>query len=156
MIHIWRPWKLSIFQDPPTPLVHLRLKFFYSLDLGRPISNEPPSPNDNHSIKRKHNPRMTIYVFRSFLQVAFRFQYQLVHLVWLSFDFFSLSWCLTICFFVALYSGVCSCVHKMSFIYNYSHFQYLFCYQTVFFPQRIQTVEQQPHRGCEWTKSKQK
>ena len=33
----------------------------------------PPSPNANQSIKRKHNPRMTIYVIRSFLQVGFPF-----------------------------------------------------------------------------------
>ena len=29
------------FSRPPT-LVHLHSKFFHSLDLGRPISNEPP------------------------------------------------------------------------------------------------------------------
>ena len=37
----------------------LRPKFFYPLDLGRPVSNEPPPPNDSQSIKRKRNPRMT-------------------------------------------------------------------------------------------------
>ena len=50
-----------------------------------------------------------LHVIRSFLQVGFRFQYQLIYLVWLSFDFFSFSWSLTIYFFVALYSCVCSC-----------------------------------------------
>ena len=84
-----------------------------------------------------------LYVIRSFLQVGFRFQYQLINLVWLSIDFFSfswnqsrthsnfkklkplfrllliakwcvkfgssLSWSLTIYFFVALHSFVCSC-----------------------------------------------
>ena len=44
-----------------------------------------------------------LYVIGSFLQVGFRFQYQI------SFGFSSLSWSLTICFFVALYSCVCSC-----------------------------------------------
>ena len=44
---------------PPTSLVHLRPKFFHPLDLGHPNSNEPPSPNDNQPIKRKHNTRMT-------------------------------------------------------------------------------------------------
>ena len=44
------------FSRSLTPLVHLRPKFFHSLDLGRRISNEPPSsPNDNQSIKRKLN-----------------------------------------------------------------------------------------------------
>ena len=58
------------------------------------------------------------YVKRSFLQVGFRFQYQLINLDWLSFDFFSFS------FFVALYScgQLPKKYHEMSFIYNYSHF----------------------------------
>ena len=49
----------------PPPLVHLRPDFFPSLDLGRPILNQPPphSPNDNQSVKRKHNPRMTIVCY---------------------------------------------------------------------------------------------
>ena len=36
--------------------------------------------------------------------------------------FFSVSWSLTISYFVALYSCLCSFVQKMSFIYKYSHF----------------------------------
>ena len=51
---------------------------------------------------------MTIYIIKSFLQVVFRFQYQFINLVWLSFDFFSFSLTLTIYFFVALYPYVCS------------------------------------------------
>ena len=47
-----------------------------------------------------------LYVIRSFLQVGFRFQYQLINLVWLSLDFFLFSWSLPICFFVVLYSYV--------------------------------------------------
>ena len=43
------------------------------------------------------------------LQVGFRFQYQIINLVWLSFDFFSFSWSLPICFLLDLYSCVCSC-----------------------------------------------
>ena len=40
--------KIVEFLKSPTPLVHLRPKFFHPLDLGRPISNEPPpTPNDN-------------------------------------------------------------------------------------------------------------
>ena len=50
-----------------------------------------------------------LYVIRSFLQVGFRFQYKLINLVCLSFHFFSFSWSLTICFFVALNSCVCNC-----------------------------------------------
>ena len=53
------------FLRPPTPLVNLRPKFFHPLDLGRTISNElPDSPNDNQSIRRKHNPRMTIICYQ--------------------------------------------------------------------------------------------
>ena len=51
--------KIVQFSRPLHPLVHLRPKFFHPLDLERPVSNEPPSPNDNQSIKRKDNPRMT-------------------------------------------------------------------------------------------------
>ena len=58
----------SNFQDY-IHLVQLRPKFFVPLDLGRPISNDlPPFPNDNQSVKKKHNPRITItwyQVFRS-------------------------------------------------------------------------------------------
>ena len=53
--------KIDQFLRPSTSHVHLCLKFFHPLDFGRPISNEPPhTPIDNQSIKRKHNPRMTI------------------------------------------------------------------------------------------------
>ena len=34
--------KIALFSRPPTSLVQLRPKFFHTLDLGRPISNEPP------------------------------------------------------------------------------------------------------------------
>ena len=87
MIHIWRPWKLLIFQDPPPPLsIYVENSSTPStLDVQletnpHPLYPPPPSPNDNQSIKIKHNPRMTIQVVRSFLQVGFRFQHQLVNL----------------------------------------------------------------------------
>ena len=38
----------------------------------------PPSLNDNQSIKRKHNPRMTIIFYQVLPQVSFRFQYQII------------------------------------------------------------------------------
>ena len=44
--------KIVQFSGTPTLLVHLRPKFFHPLDLGRPISNEAPYPNDNQSIKK--------------------------------------------------------------------------------------------------------
>ena len=56
----------SNFQDY-IPLVQLRPKFFVPLDLGRPISNDlPPFPNDNQSVKKKHNPRITITWYQVF------------------------------------------------------------------------------------------
>ena len=55
------------FSRTPTSLVHLRPKFFYALDLGRPISNEPPSSNDKQSIKRKHTARMNIICYQVLL-----------------------------------------------------------------------------------------
>ena len=68
--------KIVQFSRPPTPLVHMCPKFFYPLNLERPISSEalPPSPNDNQSIKRNHNSRLTIIC------------YQGLHSGWLSFS----------------------------------------------------------------------
>ena len=54
---------MKIFKTP-SPLVHLRPKFLHPLDLGRPISNKPPSLNDSQSFKRKHNPRITIVCYQ--------------------------------------------------------------------------------------------
>ena len=58
-IRIWRPWKLSNFQDP-IPLVHLRPKFFHLLDLERPILNKPPTflhPPQQTIEKQPHRAR---------------------------------------------------------------------------------------------------
>ena len=95
----------------PHPLVYARPKFFHPLDLGRPISNETPLSIHLITNQLKENiiPGWLLYIINSFLQVGFRSQYQLINLVWLSFDFFSFSWSLTICFFVPLYFCVCSC-----------------------------------------------
>ena len=79
-----------IFKTPHA-LVDLPPKSFHPFDLGRPISNDPTSPNNNQSVKRKHNPRMAIICYQIIPSVGFRFQYQLVNLIWLSFDFFSFS-----------------------------------------------------------------
>ena len=56
--------KLIQFSRPLTPPVHLYPKFSHPLDVGRPISNDSPSPNVNQSTERKHNPRMTIICFQ--------------------------------------------------------------------------------------------
>ena len=48
--------KIVQFSRPPYPLVQLRPKFFYLLDLGRLMSNKLPPPlpssNDNQTINR--------------------------------------------------------------------------------------------------------
>ena len=86
MIHIWRPWKLSNFQDPSHPLS----KYVQNSS----ISNKPPSIslNDNQSIKKNIIQRWLLYVIRSFLPVGFCFHYHLIILVWFSIDFFPSSW----------------------------------------------------------------
>ena len=99
--------KIFHFSRPPTPFVHLRPKFFHPFDLGRPISNDSPLQMITNQLKEKIIQGWLLYVIRSFLQVGFRFQYQPINLVWLSFDFFSFSWSLTISFFVVLWSCVC-------------------------------------------------
>ena len=131
--------KIIQFLRPPPPLSiyvpnsSTPLTLDVQFQMNSPPPNPPPphptpsiylSPIDSQSIKRKPNRRMTIYITRPFLQVGFCFQYQFINLVWLSFDFFSFSRSLTICFFVALYSCVCVVqkYHEMSFIYNYLHF----------------------------------
>ena len=84
--------KVVQFSRLPTPVVQLRPKFFHPLDLESPISNDPPSPlqmGTNHL--KWNNPRWLLYVIRSFIQVGFRFQYQVINFVWLSIDIFSFS-----------------------------------------------------------------
>ena len=75
--------KIVQFSRPPTPFVHLRPKFFHLLDLGRSISNEPPSlpPLQTISNQLKENIILgwLLYVVKSFFQVSFRFQYQLIN-----------------------------------------------------------------------------
>ena len=127
-IHIWPPWKLSNFQDPPSPLVHLPPKLFHPLELGRPFPNEttsPPSSNDNQSVKRKHNPRTTFICYQVLLSGRLSF-FSLCSLILHGFPLTSFhlleaslsasSWS---------YALVCAVVqkyHKLSFIYNCSHF----------------------------------
>ena len=98
------------FSRPLIPLAHLGPIFFHHLDLRRPISNKPPSssPNDNQSIKRKPNPRITISVIRSFRSV-FVFSINSLTLSGFPLTSFHLAEVTLSAFFVALYSYVCSC-----------------------------------------------
>ena len=111
MIHIWRPWQLSNFQYAPpllsiyvqnvsTPLVQLQTIHTHTHTSLQVITDQ---------LKENVIQWWIIYAIRSFFQIDFRFKYQLINLLWLSFDFFSFSWSVTICFFMALNSCVCSC-----------------------------------------------
>ena len=95
MIHMM-PQKTDQFSRPHTALVHLCPQFLYPLDLEHPISIKTPSPNDNQSIKRQHNPRMTIICFQDISSGCFFLFSINSKLVWLSFDFFSFSWSLNL------------------------------------------------------------
>ena len=85
MMHI-TCMKFVQFSRSPTPPVHLRPKFFYPLDLEGPISNKHSSVLQViTNLKKDIMQEWLLDVIRSFLQVGFRFQYQLINLVWLSF-----------------------------------------------------------------------
>ena len=86
--------KILQFSTPPNPLFQLRPKFFHPLDLGRPILNEslPPLQIIANQLKENIIQGWLLYLVRPFLQVGFRFQHQLINLMWLSIDFFSFSW----------------------------------------------------------------
>ena len=70
---------MSNFQDPPPPCPST-FKIFPPHDLGRSISNKPPSLMITNQLKEHIIQRGLLYVIRSFLQVGFRFQYQLINL----------------------------------------------------------------------------
>ena len=102
-----------------------------------------------------------IYAIRSFFQIDFRFKYQLINLLWLSFDFFSFSWSVTICFFMALNSCVCSWAKISRNVLYLQLFTFLvLILQSTYFIcatwKLKQTMEQQPHHACDRTKSKHK
>ena len=89
MIHMGRPWKLPNFEDPPPHY------FSYIQTSSTPLSLErtpPPLQMTAHQLKENVIEGWLLYLVRSFLQFGFRFQYQLINLVWLSSDFFSFSW----------------------------------------------------------------
>ena len=94
-------------------------KIFHLLDLRAPVSNEPPSPNDNQSIKKTKSKDNYYMLSGSFFSLTFVFSINSLILP-------SFNWSLTICSFVALYSVwvVIRKYHKIFFIYNYSHFKY--------------------------------
>ena len=121
-------------------------------------TNPPPLQAINKQLKENIIQGWLLYVIKSLIQVGFRFQLQLINLVWISFDSFSFSWSLTICFFVVLYFSVYSCP-KMSRSFFYSKlltFLVFILQSTWFIFKTWRTIEQQPHRACKRTKSEQK
>ena len=100
--------KIVQFSRPPTSLSIYVKNSSTPFTLDVQVQTNLPFFLQMITIQLKENimQRWLLHVIRSFLQVGFRFQYQPINLVWLSFDFFSFSWSLTICFFVALYSCV--------------------------------------------------
>ena len=142
IIHIWCPWRFSNFQDLPPRLVYLHPKFLQSLDLGRPISNEP-------------SPRLQLItnLLKEDIIQRLLLCYQVLPSGRLSFSF---GWSLIIRFYVALYFCVCSCP-KISRNVFYL-FLVLILQSTCFICttwKRKQTLEQQLHDACDRTKSKQ-
>ena len=154
MIHIWRPRKLSYFKDPSLPL---------SIYFQNPCTPWPWTSN----FKRKSSLQMItnqlkeniiqgsdlslrlVFVFNTNSLILSGSPLTSFHLAEASLSVFS--W---------LYTLVCPVVqkyHDMLFIYNYSFFTFLvlvlqstnIC--TTW--KRKQTMEQQPHRACERTKS---
>ena len=83
--------KIAQFSRLLTSFVLVRPKFFDPLNLGRSISNElPPSPNDNQSIKRKHNPRITIICYQVLPSFRSAFIFSFISLIFSSFPLTSL------------------------------------------------------------------
>ena len=109
MIHIWHPWKLSNFEDPQPPLSIYVQNSYTPLTLDINFKQTPSLQMITNQIRENIIQGWLLYVIRSFLQVRYHFQYQLINLVCLSFDFFPFSWSLIVCFFMALYSCVCGC-----------------------------------------------
>ena len=130
-----------------------------SCDHKLPISNEPSSIQlIITQLKENIIQGWLLYVIRTFFKVGFRFQYQLINLDWLSFEFFSFNWSLIISFLVDLYSWMRNCP-KIEQNILYSHFSTHFAIKISFICttwKRKQTMEQQLLRTFEWTKSKQK
>ena len=85
MIHIWHPKKIVRFSRTSNPLS------IYVQNSSTPLnsSNEPPLQVITNQLKENIIQGWLLYIIRFFLQVSFRFLYQLINLVWLSFGYFS-------------------------------------------------------------------
>ena len=129
--------KIIQFSRPSTPLVHLRPNSSILVTLDIQFQTKIPSQNNNQSIKRKHNLRMTIMLSGPSFRSPFVFNINSLILSGFLLTSFHLAEA-SLSTFLWLYTLVCAVAqkyHKMSFIYNYSHLQYSFYNQPVLFAQ---------------------
>ena len=88
--------KLSNFQDAPPPLSIYDQNSFTPLTSDVQFQPTPPQTTPslptlqmmNNQFKENIMQGLVSYVISSLFQFGFRFQYQLINLVWISFDFF--------------------------------------------------------------------
>ena len=123
---------MSNFQDPP-PLLSIYVQNSstpLTLDVQFQTKWVRPSPNDNQSIKRKHNPRLTIICYHVLLSNRLSFSLSTHYLILSGFPLTSFHLAdASLSAFLWLYTLVCAVVqkyHEMSFTYIYSHFYYSF------------------------------
>ena len=84
--------KIVQFSRLPTPLSSYVPNSSNPLTLDVQFQTTPPLQIVTNQLKENIIQGWLLYVIRSFFQVEFRFQYQLINLVWLSIDFFPFSW----------------------------------------------------------------
>ena len=113
----------------------------------------PPSPNDTQSIKIKHNPRMAIISYQVFPSGRLPFSVSINSLILSGFPLTSFH--LAEVNHYLLFRGFIFLISKRFL----KSFLVLFLQSTCFIyitSKRKQTMEQQPHHACEWTKSNNK
>ena len=124
MIHIRCQCKLSNFQDPPPPLSIYVQSSSTPLTLDAQFQRNPPLQMIANQFKENIIPRWLSYVFRSFLQVGFHFQYQLINFVWVSVTSLRLIEAL-LSAFLWLYTLVCSCTKISQNVLHWYLFTFL-------------------------------
>ena len=84
--------KIVQISRPPPPMSSYVQNSSTPLTLDVQFQTRPYLQMITNQLKGNMNLRWLLYVIRSFLQIGFRFQYQLINLVWISLDFFSFRW----------------------------------------------------------------
>ena len=122
--------KIDKFSRPLTPFSINVQNSFTPLALDVQFqTNLPPSPSDNQSIKRKHNPKMTI-IYHHAQSFRSAYIFSINSLILFGLTLTSFHWAdVSPSAFWWLYTLACAVVQnyqEMSFMYNYSHFWYSF------------------------------